>query len=416
MRVRKRKYTDDDDNVHTLEKYYVEFTDPNGATRSLAGFTDKAATEQLGKKLQRLSALRAVDEPPDVGLSQFIQGLPQRFLDNLARWNMIDEERAGGARTLDEHLEIWEKTCREKGNAEKTVQQKISRVRSIVEGIAARRPRDLDTGKIQSWLHDQVEQGKFGLQTRNYYLRSIRTFCRWMVRRGRMKDDPTIYIEMRKVHPDKRRALTPEECGRLLDATRENGRHHGMGGHERALLYETALTTGLRWSELRSLTVEDLDLDSTPPSVSVSGEETKNGKNVLQPLQESVVQKLRDHIAFKDAGEKVFHMWKSKGAPMVREDLKATGDEEHGADPIPAETSQGHVDFHALRTTFCTHLANAGTPVHTLKKLARHSDVSLTMKYYAHSVLENRAAALAELPDLTTQHGGEQHPTGTANI
>ncbi len=74
------------------------------------------------------------------------------------------------ARTLDKHLEKWKQVCREKGNTEKTVRLKTSRVRKIIEGTGAVRPRDLDSEKIQGWLHDQVERDRCGLQTRNHYL------------------------------------------------------------------------------------------------------------------------------------------------------------------------------------------------------------------------------------------------------
>ena len=60
----------------------------------------------------------------------------------------------------------------------------------------------------------------------------------------------------------------------------------------------------------------------------------------------------------------------------------------------------GLIDFHALRHSFGTNLALAGVPVKVCMDLMRHSDVNLTMKLYAHTLVQDRARALDALPDL----------------
>jgi integrase len=150
-----------------------------------------------------------------------------------------------------------------------------------------------------------------------------------------------------------------------------------MDGPQRALLYEVALTTGLRWSELRSVKVKDLSLDSRPPTIHVGAENTKNGDEAVQPIPPHVASKLKDHTAFRMPEADVFDMWIDKGAEMVKWDLEGTRDKEKNMKPIPYKDDQGRIaDFHSLRHAFCTHLAEAGTPPHTLMKLARHADIS----------------------------------------
>ncbi|MFW5915566.1 MAG: tyrosine-type recombinase/integrase [Planctomycetota bacterium] len=67
------------------------------------------------------------------------------------------------------------------------------------------------------------------------------------------------------------------------------------------------------------------------------------------------------------------------------------------------------VNFHALRHTFCMLLANAGTPPHTLMKLARHSKIQSTMKYYTHSVLETQAGWVGHLCDSVCDLNAHRH-------
>jgi len=57
-------------------------------------------------------------------------------------------------------------------------------------------------------------------------------------------------------------------------------------------------------------------------------------------------------------------------------------------------------DFHALRHTFITNLANSGVHPKVAQALARHSTITLTMDRYTHTVVGEQTAALAALPDL----------------
>ncbi len=412
MRVFRRKYTDSEGNTQTASKWYVEFTDHAGVKHSMAGFTDKAATEALGRRLGRLVSLLAVGEPPDVALMKWLDGLPRRILDNLARWDMVSPRRAGGARTLSEHVEQWKGALLAKGDSERHVKQQAGRVLRICEGCGFRLPRDLDGGTVGAWLHKQVEQGAFGLATRNHYLTALRTFCGWMVREGRLAADPTKHLSRRNTAPDirrQRRALSAEECRRLLEATAEAGRHHGMSGQERALLYRVALETGLRHSELRSLTVGDLELAAEPSTVRVEAAYTKSGREDVLPLRQDTAALLERHTARRLPAAPVFNMWRGKGAPMLRRDLRAAG--------ISYENDKGeYVDFHALRHTFITALANSGVHPKTAQALARHSSITLTMDRYTHSLLEGQAEAVAKLPDLTPAEREKAAATGTDSL
>ena len=57
-------------------------------------------------------------------------------------------------------------------------------------------------------------------------------------------------------------------------------------------------------------------------------------------------------------------------------------------------------DFHGLRHTFVSNLANSGVHPKTAQTLARHSTIGLTMDRYTHVVVEDTVRAVAELPDL----------------
>jgi hypothetical protein len=71
---------------------------------------------------------------------------------------------------------------------------------------------------------------------------------------------------------------------------------------------------------------------------------------------------------------------------------------------IPHKTARGDRCFHSLRNTFVSSLFDARAGVAQVKRLARHSDVSLMMKYAKPTTTEGRIVdALAYPPDLVQE-------------
>ena len=74
------------------------------------------------------------------------------------------------------------------------------------------------------------------------------------------------------------------------------------------------------------------------------------------------------------------------------------------------------VDIHALRTTFCTHLAVAGVHPRVAQQAMRHSRMELTNEFYTDPILLDVAGAVNSLPDFTgskTAFGSRQIKAAT---
>ena len=161
-----------------------------------------------------------------------------------------------------------------------------------------------------------------------------------------------------------------------------------LAGHDRAVLYLTAAYTGLRASELASLTPGSFDLNSIPPSVAVEAAYSKHRRRDELPLRPDLAEVLRDYLRSRPTGSPVWPgTWVERAARMVGDDLK-------GAD-IPYMDATGRFfDFHALRHQFISRLALSGVSVKAAQTLARHSTVTLTIDRYAHAGLKDTAEAL----------------------
>ena len=173
-----------------------------------------------------------------------------------------------------------------------------------------------------------------------------------------------------------------------------------MSGRERRLLYTTAIQTGLRSNEMRSLTRGSLFLDASQPFVLCRAGSAKNRQQARQLIDDELANELRAHIATKAPKAAVFAMpYKNDLVNMLREDLaearrvwvrEAIDDPaEYAAreksDFLAATNHEGEVfDFHGFRHSYGTWLALAGVPVKVVQTIMRHSTITLTMDTYGH--------------------------------
>ena len=235
----------------------------------------------------------------------------------------------------------------------------------------------------------------------------------------------------------KRRPLTIEELGSLLDAAEKRplrdallvrrGARKGQEianvapavrerlvrlGRERAMIYKTLVYTGLRKSELASLTVADMHLDGEQPHAELAA---KNAKGARLPLRADLVQDLRGHLEEKLAQYRLQTLKEGRTeVPMalpgstklfrVPDDLVRIFDRDLVVAGIDKTDADGRtLDVHCLRHTFATMLSKSGVVPRMAQELMRHSDIRLTMNVYTHLQLIDTAGAVESLPSIGTQ-------------
>jgi len=182
-----------------------------------------------------------------------------------------------------------------------------------------------------------------------------------------------------------------------------------QAGRERALFYAVLCTTGLRKGELAALTLADVMLDDPLPAIELPAAEAKNGKRATLPLRGDVAAELRWWIA--DKTKAIFPQ--SAGGSEITKPIGAmplfdvpTGlirilDRDLQAAGIPKRDDRGRtVDVHAMRGTFGSLLAAAGTSPIVLKELMRHKRIETTLKHYVDPRLLDVAGAVSSLPAI----------------
>ncbi len=79
MRLYKPMYRSPEGKKIPTARWYCDFKDPGGARRRLPAFTDRKASEELARRLERLIALRTVGDQPDAATRQWLESIPRKL-------------------------------------------------------------------------------------------------------------------------------------------------------------------------------------------------------------------------------------------------------------------------------------------------------------------------------------------------
>lgn len=399
MRVFKQSFTKPSGVSGKSKKWYVEFRDHDGRALRLPGFVDRAATQELGRQLERLVASRAVGAGVDAATAKWLEQLPRETRARLAKHGLLEAHQYAAGRPIADLVAEFEASLAAKGVTKHQVKQVAARVRRVLDACQVRRWSDLTALKVERALHVMRSRAAkpLSVQTSNHLLGAVRQFCRWAIDNRLASEDPLRLLRKLNVRGStrrNRRALTKDELVRLLAAAEQGAVHAGVPGTTRALIYRLAVETGLRRAELASLRVGDLTLAGDSPTVSLHAKHTKNRRDAVLPLRTGTARRLAEHVRERMVTARVFDLPKFwRAAEMLEADLRAAG--------IDATDEDGHVvDFHSLRHTFASILARNNVPPRVAQSLMRHSDPRLTLGLYAHLGADDERKALDVLPNL----------------
>lgn len=333
---------------------------------------------------------------------------------------LVDPRQEHNDRNLIEHLEEFLPVMRAKGKSEKDK----SRKESILRGFAA----NLKT--LPELTHAAVDRylSSVGGSTgnRKKHLSAISIFVNWLLKKDRIETNPLIRVDAPTggKKTKERRALAVEQIQKLLDACRarplaEFHERYGtkvkdtvrqkeraqlarnaaeakmrLRGRERALIYKTAVYTGLRAGEIGTLKPHHLELNRRPfPRMEIPGKLTKNNQQARLLLVPAFAEELAAWIkdAEKGPDDPLFNVPQA-AARIMQKDLEQAG--------IPYKTAQGDADFHSLRMTANVMLGQAGIPARIRQLFMRHSDIRLTMATYDDEAFLDLEAAVKAMEKL----------------
>jgi integrase len=335
---------------------------------------------------------------------------------------MIDPHQPHLERAATEHVDEYLESVTASGKVKpgKYLTEKRRILTSIIAAAGVKQLADLTADRIDGYM----EALTCSAGTKRVHHTAVNAFAVWCVQKKRLPSNPLVSV----ARPQggkvvrKRRALSHEELQRLITAARERPLHDEMFkprgrsnrgrkeairpsniapavrermvrlGRGRALLYKTAIYTGLRKNELTELRVKHLNLDRKPYAVvELPGEFTKNGEDAKILLVPALAEELKAWIA--DDGRKpedcLFDV-PTQIVPAMKRDLKRAG-------IAYKDDKDRYADFHSLRKTAGTMLGVAGVPVRVRQLFMRHGDIRLTMQTYDDSDFSSLEEAVKAL-------------------
>jgi len=203
-------------------------------------------------------------------------------------------------------------------------------------------------------------------------LSALRSFLRYLVRRGIIADNPADLILTPKQDKNIPAYLTVDEMFHLLDSIKVDS----LAGLRNRAIFETMYSSGVRVSELAGLNVTDVDFGGCV--IRVLG---KGGKERIVPVGSKAlhavrayIEKLRGEGVSSDENGPLF-LNKSRGRLTTRSIARIL------ENFVREFCISVPVSPHALRHSFATHMLDAGADLRVVQELLGHKSLSTTQKY-----------------------------------
>jgi integrase/recombinase XerC len=206
---------------------------------------------------------------------------------------------------------------------------------------------------------------------------ALRSFWRFLVRRGMAKENPAAALRTPKVRRPLPKFLTVDDAFRVMDAPVERAADP-LAVRDRAML-ELLYGSGLRVSELVGLTLSRFDLAERRARVIGKGD-----KERLVPLGAKSIEALEAYLALRP---RLRHPKSGAQDPdalfLGRHGTRLTARQVQSLVRKWGALGAGRGDLHphALRHTCATHLLDAGADLRSIQELLGHASLSTTQRY-----------------------------------
>jgi integrase/recombinase XerC len=242
------------------------------------------------------------------------------------------------------------------------IQQFISFLHEI--SVSTTSPQDVEKVDILEYFSFLAKKDLTGV-ARARKLSALREYFRFLEGIGEIEKSPTAGVETPKREKNARQFLRSDEYTKMLSLAGANARDYAI--------LQVFLQTGIRVSELASLTLRDIDF--IKPSITVRG---KGNAQREIALEKKGSQALRSYLAVRPvpegSTERLFLNY--KGEPISERGVRKLVVKYTKAAGITKKAS-----CHTLRHTFATYKAEKGVSPFQLQQWLGHANLNTTQIY-----------------------------------
>lgn len=216
---------------------------------------------------------------------------------------------------------------------------------------------------------------------------SLRSFFLYYQKRDLIKNNPTVVVDMPKLHDREIIRLDPDEVSELLDLVERGG--DNLSGMKKVYyeknkcrniaIFTLFLGTGIRVSECVGLDIEDVDFRNNRIRIIRKGgkeEYVYFGTEVADALKNYIMEE-RVHIKAKEGHEHALFY------SIQKRRISVQGVENLVNQYTSQITTFKHITPHKLRSTYGTALYQQTGDIYLVAEVLGHNDVNTTRKHYA---------------------------------
>ncbi len=241
----------------------------------------------------------------------------------------------------------------------------------------------MKTYEIRSWF---VRLNESGLSERsiNRKLASLRSFCKFLMQRGLIEENPISAIKSLKTQKTLPNFIPEENIVGVIKSL-PTPQVSDFSSHRNHVMLELLYVTGMRRAELIGL--KESDFRPKESIIKVLGKRNKERliplpKNFVKIISEYLSEKRKhfdfvqdDYLIVTDKGQKLYPMFVHRTINQLLDELNINKKSPH-----------------VLRHTAATHLLNNGAEINAVKDLLGHASLAAT-QVYTHNTLDKLKAA-----------------------
>jgi integrase/recombinase XerC len=230
---------------------------------------------------------------------------------------------------------------------------------------------------VRSWMIDLLEKG-VEAKTINRKISCLRSFYKFLLREQLVLQNPLMQVKVPKIPKRLPVFVEEEKMDMLLDG--DNIFNDDFDGIRSRLIIELLYGTGIRLSELISL--KEMDIDVYEKSIKVLGKRNKErvipvNFSLMNLISQYVIVKKQQHFDNKSSVLIVTNKGQLVYPKFIYRVVKAY---------LSLVSTNEKKGPHTLRHSFATALLNRGADMNAIKELLGHVSLAATQVYTHNSV------------------------------
>jgi len=285
----------------------------------------------------------------------------------------------------------YQHTLQQNSKSKNTIESYISDIKEFLDWFKNTYAKDFD-GKIleqdvREYRNYLLNIQKLKPVSINRKMAALKNFNLFLIGIGVGIETEIRGISVADANDREIKTIDRNELNRLKRAVYTNGNKRDIA------LLELLISTGVRVSELVSLTIQDIHLTERNGSQNYSYIVVRNGKGGKYreiPLNSKAKKALEEYLAIRGLSQ-YDRVFIGQRGPLRRETI----------DKIIKKYCRlagiEKISAHVLRHTFCTRLMAENMPIPVISKLAGHSSIQTTMNFYVHVTRKDKINAVEKL-------------------